>query len=113
MKTVTPPEQYLKTPITRRDGTIICRRCGLQLGEIDSDGQYLQAGNIRLFGRYQKYFCICGKPYNFSERDLAGGNNRADFPAVTHEILNELGKDYNVNYLQQNHARQEDEEEDF
>src|SRR5215213_3985674 len=101
MKTVTP-EQYLKTPITHMDGTVVCRRCGLELGVIDPDGQYFESGNIRLFGRHQKYFCVCGKPYNFSERDL-GGHNTSDFPDVTHEILNELGRDYNLNYLKDKH----------
>jgi hypothetical protein len=112
-KTATPPEQ-LKTPITRSDGSVVCRRCGLQLGEIDPDGQYLQAGNIRLFGRYQKYFCVCGKPYNFSERDLAGGHSSGDFGEVTREILNELGRTYNDQYYKHKHnILREHEEEDF
>jgi len=92
MKTATP-EQYLKTPIVRGD-TVFCRRCQRQLGVIGEDSQYLQAGNIRLFGRHQKYFCLCGFAYNFSERDLGGGHSSRDFPEATHEILNELGKNY-------------------
>jgi hypothetical protein len=80
------------TPRTK-DGSIFCRRCDLQLGVLEHDGISIRFGNVRQYGYRVKYFCLCGKAYFFSERDL-GGHNTSDFPDATHEILHGLGKDY-------------------
>ena len=90
-KTTVTPEQYLKTPITRRNGSVYCRKCERHLGELEFDGVSIKFSNVRLYGRNIRYFCLCGKPYNFCERDL-GGHSSRDLPEPTREILHDLGK---------------------
>ena len=81
------------TPIKKKDGTIHCRRCDRQLGVLEDEGVSIRFGNVRQYGFRVKYFCLCGRPYFFTETNL-GGHSSRDFPEATHEILNALGHDY-------------------
>jgi hypothetical protein len=94
----------MATPIIR-DEVVFCRRCDRQLGVIGEDGQYLEAGNIRLYGFRHRYFCLCGRAYFFTEKNL-GSHNTSDFPAETHEILNALGRDYLTDEETRNASKQ-------
>jgi len=92
------------TQITKEDGSIFCRRCGLQLGVLEHDGVAIRFGNVRQFGFRVKYHCLCGRTYFFTEKNL-GGHKTSDFPPATHEILNELGRDYLTTQEQRDNAK--------
>jgi hypothetical protein len=92
-------------PITRKDGSILCRKCNLFLGLLEDQGVAIRFGNVRLYGFRVKYFCAgCGKVYHFTETNL-GNHNTADFPPETHEILNGLGKSYLTTQEQRDNAK--------
>jgi len=78
------------------------------LGVLEDDAVSIRFGNVRQYGFRVRYFCLCGKAYSFSEIDLAGGFATRDFPKATHEILNELGRDYGEQYLRKKHDRDEE-----
>src|SRR5689334_3560387 len=93
------------TPIKKKDGSIYCRRCDRQLGVLEDEGVSIRFGNVRQYGFRVKYFCLCGKPYFFTEINL-GGHSSRDVPETTHEILNALGRDYVTDEESRNASKQ-------